>query len=154
MKNETLTSEQLAALGMSDEILANSQTLNSFLTSSGQVKAVFHTHYVNMEKNLCGIEDLICSILTENDSYFKKNIEATGDRHLAIIGSMFTSDIVKEVQNKFTAGSVRYPAQTIKASLSVFMFKKGKIGKIELSGLEDKTRTSCKPRCKWYLIKD
>jgi hypothetical protein len=146
------TSETLNAIAMSREVLSNSQDINNVLTTSQQVKAVFHTHFADMETGECGIENLIARILREREAQFPKGVESTELRQIAVAGAMFTDEIVTEVQNRFTAGSVRYPKQTVKAYLSVFMAKSGKIGRIQLTNSEDKNRTCCKPRCKWYLV--
>jgi hypothetical protein len=77
----------------------------------------------------------------------------TESRKEAIEGSMFTQDIINQVKLRFTAGSIRYPEKTIRAYLSVVMFKNGTVGKIQLKTTEDAARKCPKPRCKWYLIK-
>lgn len=150
MKTDNQAKE--SAIGMSQEVLSNSQDLNNVITTSQTVKAVFHTHYVNLAQGDYGIKDLLTRILREHEACFPKGIETGELRKVAIAGAMFTSEVISEVQSRFTAGSIRYPVQTIKAYLSVFMFKSGQVGKIQLSNAEDKERECCKPRCKWYLI--
>ncbi len=152
MKNETMKNETQAAIAMNREVQSNCQDINNVLTTSGKVKAVFHTHFECMETGECGIADLISRILREREASFPANVEQTELRSIAIAGSMFTSEILAEVQSRFSAGSIRYPLQTVKAYLSVFMRKQGKVGKIQLSNSEDSQRECCKPRCKWYLI--
>ncbi len=160
----TLTNEQQNAIAMSPEILSNSQDINNILTTSGQVRAVFHTHYVNLETKDKGIADLICQILKENGSVFPKDCEQTELRGIAIAGAMFTEEILTEVWKRFSAGSVRYPKQTVKAYLSVWLStdsqpgdkkmlnRKARVGKIKLSSSEDSERECDKPRCKWFLF--
>ena len=150
MKNET-TTEQANAIGMSREVLANSQDINNVLSTSNVVKAAFHTHFVSMENDLAGIADLISAILRENEAVFPLNVGATELRPIAIAGSLFTHEIMAEVQSRFAAGSKRYPLQTVKNYLSTYMPKLGKVGKIQLSGKEDVSRPCPKPRCKWFL---
>ncbi len=152
MKNET-TTEQANAIGMSREVLANSQDINNVLSTSNVVKAVFHTHFVSMEQDLAGIADLISAILREREAVFPLSVSAPDNalRPIAIAGSMFTHEIMAEVQNRFAAGSKRYPLQTVKNYLSTYMPKAGKVGKIQLKGHEDTSRPCPKPRCKWFL---
>lgn len=150
MKNET-TTEQANAIGMSREVLANSQDINNVLSTGNVTKAVFHTHFVSMENDLAGIADLIASILRENEAVFPLNVGATDLRPIAIAGSLFTSEVLAQVQARFTAGSKRYPLQTVKNYLSTYMAKAGKVGKIQLKGNEDTSRPCPKPRCKWFL---
>ena len=159
MKHKTTTAKTEAknAIGMSREVLAGMQDINNVLTTSKRVKAVFHAHYVNMTEGECGIADLICSILKEREACFPLGIENTELRSVAIAAALYTDEIIEAVQARFTAGSIRYPIETIKAYLSCFMSKdtkttKATIGRIHLSKNEDQPRPCCKPRCKWYLI--
>ena len=144
--------ESKNAISMQREILTNCQDINNVLTSAQNVSPLFHSHYVNMDTAAHGIENLIAEILTAREAVFPKGIEHTEFKKVAIAASMFASEIEKEVEARFTAGSCRYPYETIHQYLSVFMFRKGKVGKIKLSGIEDQPRPCCKPRCKWYLI--
>lgn len=152
MNNEMTLTEVNAAIAMSNDILRNSQDINNVLTTSKKVKAVFHTHYADMESGEFGIEQLIVKIMREHGAEFVKGVETTELRQIAIAGSMFISDIETEVQKRFTAGSIRYPHDTIKAYMSAYLLKNGKVGRIQLTNNEDKNRTCCRPRVKWYLI--
>ena len=155
MKHETLTSETneaQAAVAMSREVLSNLRDMNGFLTTSHKVRRVFHAHYADMEAGEFGIADLIARILRENEAIFPAGVETTELRQIAISGAMFTDEIIAKVQAYFTAGSIRYPEQTIRAYLSVFMFRSKQVGKIQLTAKEDIGRPCYKPRCKWYLI--
>lgn len=158
----TTKSEQNLAIEASAEVIASSKDINNFLSASNQVKAVFHTHYANMETGEYGISDLLAKILEENGAVFPKSAanrfkdEAETIPNpffpIAMAGSMFIDDIAKQVATHFTAGSIRYPLATIKTYLSVFMAKKGLVGKIQLKGDEDQGRKSAKPRAKYFLI--
>lgn len=150
----TVSAEAKNALEMSREVLDNSRDLNNVMTTATVVRPVFHTHFVSMDETLFGIADLISDILTQRQAVFPKGVEKTELRKVAISASLYTSEILEAVESRFTAGSVRYPLQTIKSYLSVFM-SKGKgatIGKIQLKGKEDSPRPCDRPRCKWYLI--
>lgn len=151
MKNKKQNEAKTQAVAMSREILANSQDINNVLTTAGE-KPVFHTHYVNLDANESGIADLITRILLENEAVFPANVGETELRQIAIAGSMFTDEILAKVQEYFSAGSTRYPLQTVKNYLSTYMPKAGKVGKVQLKGHEDKTRACPKPRCKWFLL--
>lgn len=149
---ETKANEAKAmAIGMSREILANSRDINNILSVSGIVPPSKQTHYVNTENEESGIEALITRILRENEAIFPANVGETQLRHIAIAGAMFTDEILAKVQEYFSAGSTRYPLQTVKNYLSTYMFKQGKVGKIQLKGFEDKSRECPKPRCVWFL---
>lgn len=146
--NETMKE---TAQGMSRELTQNSQDINGFLTVA-EIQPLTQTHWTNTATGENGIADLITHILRENDSVFPLNVGNTELRQIAIAGSMFTEEILAKVQAYFTAGSTRYPLQTIKNYLATYMFKKGKVGKIQLTGKEDATRECARPRCKWFLV--
>jgi hypothetical protein len=166
----TKTTEQQNAIALQREILSGSQDANNVLTTSGQVGPLFHAHYTNMETAENGIANLIAKILKENGSNFPLNIANSEFRNIAIAGSMFASDIFAATQLEFSAGSIRYPYETIHAYLSVFMSPDNKhklaglprIGKIDLTSNEDYNRPAVmgkdgkkrktKPRRKWFLI--
>jgi len=131
--------------------LANQQDTNNVLTTNN-VSPMFQGHVFNMVTGEHGIENLIISILRQNNSILPKGIENSNLRNVAIASAMFASDIMAIVESYFTAGSTRYRYETIHQYLSVFMFRKGTIGKIKLSNNEDKPRSCFKPRCKWYLV--
>jgi hypothetical protein len=169
MQKQTKKAEKQAAnlaIAMAPEILQNSQDINGALTETGKVRAVFHTHFADVSNDIYGIEKLIADILTQAQAVFPRGIESTELRTIAVAASLFTQDIEDEVIRRFTAGSIRYPLQTIKNYLGAF--GKGKVIKIQLTNAEDSNRNSeenkarriakgknpicLKPRCKWYLI--
>ena len=150
--NMNTTSNENPSIALQGEILNGSMDINNVLTSAHNVKSCFHTHYVNMETAKHGIENLIVAILTERMAIFPKDIQATEFRAMAIATSLFTSEIINEVQARFAAGSIRYPNATIHHYLSIVMTKKGKVSNIKLSNYEDANRSSCKPRVKWFLV--
>jgi hypothetical protein len=151
INNENQNEDQKNAIGMASALLNNSKDINNTLTVSKITRSIFHTHYANMETSEFGIGDLICKILRSNDACFSLAIETSELRNIAIAGSMFTEQILEKVKEIFTAGSIRYPEKTVRATLSVTLFKLKKIGKIQLTNKEDEERECCKPRCKWYL---
>ena len=162
MKNETtiLMQSQAEAIALNPETMQAARDLNGTLTQSGAIRNVFFAHYADMSTGESGIADLICLILREHDAIFPKGVESTELRPIAVAGSMFTSEILAEVQARFTAGSTRYPLETVKHYLSTTL-REGKaqagpvaiVGKIQLQGCEDSNRTCRRPRCKYYLIK-
>lgn len=133
---------------MSGEILATLQDINNLIADG--TRYAFRNHYVNTETGDCGIESLISKILTDNSANFDAGIELTPMRSIAIGHAMFASEIIEIVRQNF--GPDRYTDGTIHHYLSVFMMKKGLIGKIKLSNSEDKLRECCKPRIKFYLV--
>ena len=153
--NET----QQNAINFNREVISGSKDINNFLSASGKVAPVFHTHFTDMESGKNGIANLIAKILIENDAVFPRDIENTELRSIAIASAMLTSEIMAQVEEQFKCGSNRYPQATIENYLSVFMFRqtgkhlsKVKVGKIQLTKTEDVSRKCPKPRCKWYLI--
>lgn len=149
----TLSDAIKAARDLNREILSGLRDINNVLSTAENVGPLFHNHYVNMETGRNGIENLITDILTENGAYFDTGIEHTPNRGLAIASAMFASDIIREVQNRFSDGTKRYPDSTIYQYLSVKMFPKGTVGKITLTNLEDCLRECNRPRLMWYIVK-
>ena len=153
MKLNTTESEAEAkafAVSLSAETLQASRDINVTLTACETVKPHVMTLYVNPALNLQGIADLIAYILTEREAIFPAGIELTELRAVVIAGSLFRSQIEREIQNAFTSGTTRYPLQTVKNFLGVY--GKGIIGKIQLSSAEDTGRPCKRPRCKYFLI--
>jgi hypothetical protein len=146
-ENET---PQALAIALTGETLEASQAINNTLTITEQVKPVFMAHYANAKLDVCGIIALVSDILREGQAEFPRNAHETELRKIVVAASMFTSEIFAQVQARFTAGSTRYPLQTVKNVLSTYA--KGTIAKIKLTNQEDKPRNCAKPRCKWYLI--
>jgi hypothetical protein len=151
------------AVAMQCDLLSNTQDINNVLSTANNVSPLFMGHYFNMESGEHGIETLIMEILRSNDSVFKASVsfDSKGKhehykdnslRSVVIAHSMFTEDIIFQVQSRFTAGSKRYPYVTIHAYLSMFMQKAGTVGKVKLTNAEDKPRPCFKPRCKWFII--
>lgn len=145
--NETLPTELVKEL--SPEILTTLADTNNLFAQIG-VPLAFRTHYVSTENGVNGIEQLIAKILTDANAVFTAGIETTEFRSLAIAQSLFVSEIIASVRNVF--GSDRYPDATIHQYLSVFMTKNKSVSKIKLTNVEDKNRSCCKPRTKFYLV--
>ena len=165
LKLNTENEEKAFAVAASDETIEACQAVNNTLTIA-EVRPNFQAHYANAQLGVYGIMDLVRDILREAQAEFPRGIEATELRKIAVAASMFTSEILAEVQARFSAGSTRYQVQSVKNCLSTYggnaIYKKGplagkligdgSIAKIWLSNEEDQPRTSPKPRCKWYLI--
>ena len=141
--------EKAAAVSMSAEIVDTCKAVNNTLSVAG-VRAHFQAHYANAELDVYGILALVKDILREAQAEFPRGLETTELRKIAVAASMFTKDILREVENRFAAGGFRYKVQAVKNCLSTY--GKGEIGKINLTNTEDQPRECDKPRCKWYLI--
>ena len=141
--------EKAASVAMSSQVVATSKEINNILAVSG-VRAHYQAHYANAELDVCGILALVKDILREAQAEFPRGIEATELRKIAVAASMFSSEILREVEERFSAGGFRYKIQAVKNVLSTY--GKNEIGKITLTNAEDKPRDCAKPRCKWYLI--
>ncbi len=156
-------SEKKNAIALNREIVSGSQDINNVLSTSGKVSPLFHAHYTNMESGDNGISALIMEILKERDAVFPANFDAVkkshyndnGVRPIVIAASLFTREILDEVEARFTAGTKRYPLETVEAYLSVWLVRGGKVGKVKMTKTEDsinRPKNWSKPRCKWFLI--
>ena len=141
-----LTLEQLNAINITPEAYASARDLNTILTSTGTVSPVFMAHHFDPTTGKNGIKNLILDILVKAGAVFADD----QDREAIIHTGMFTSQIMAECQNRFSAGSSRYPLQTIKSYLSVFMRRESSIGFIKLTRTEDTTRKGTKCRYVWF----
>ena len=149
--NETLNAT-VEAKKMQRELLANATDSNNVLTTAENIAPMFLAPYFNMTSGECGIELLIVSILRDNGSTFPSNIASTEFRQVGINGSMYASEIISEVQNRFAAGSTGYPYSTVYAYLcNKENKKKSGILAIKLTNSEDKPRPCPKPRQKYFL---
>jgi len=146
---------------MSREMLSHTQDIGNVLTVA-DCPSTFQGHYFNLESAKHGVANLIAEILVEREAQFKAGIEQGELRQIAIAASMFTEEIKAEIDNRFTAGTSRYPLKTVKQYLGVlqnpaskwYIAGLPKVAKIQLTGKEDSDRKSCRPRCKWYLVQE
>jgi hypothetical protein len=154
LKNNNMSETKAAknAISMQREIASNQQDNNNTFSTSNMVGPLFHNHYVNMETGLNGIENLITEILTEAEAIFPAGIENGEFRKVAIAASLFPHEIFAAAEIKFSAGSKRYPLETIWQYLGVRMKRANTVGKIQLKGTEDQERDCDRPRSKWYLV--
>ena len=150
MKDTLITETQQGAIDMSSVVVENCMAINNTLAETKKVTGFYGTHYANAELDVCGIVALVQDILRENDAVFSRGIENTELRNIGIAASMFTSDIIAKVQERFASAGMRYKAQAVKNVLSTY--GKDSIAKIQLTNNEDKPRPCSKPRAKWYLI--
>jgi hypothetical protein len=150
-KMQEQNEEKAAAVAMTPEILSASQSINNTLTVAG-VRPHYQTHYANAQLDVYGIMALVRDILRDKQAELPRGIENTELRHIAVAASLFTSEILAEVQVRFAAGSTRYQTQSVKNCLSTYGKHDGTIGKIKLSNAEDNPRKCAKPRCKWYRV--
>ena len=164
--NDTLITEtQQGAIDMSSVVVENCMAINNTLAETKKVTGFYGTHYANAELDVYGIVALVQDILRENDAVFSRGIENTELRNIGIAASMFTSDIIAKVQERFASAGLRYDEQAVKNVLSTYgregktktkngkaVVSTGHIAKIQLTNNEDKPRPCSKPRAKWYLI--
>lgn len=137
---------------MQRDLLSNAVDSNNVLTTAENIGPMFLAPYFNMNNGDGGIENLIMEILTDNGSTFPKDIASTEFRQVGINGSMYASEIIGEVQNRFAAGSTGYPPATVYAYLcNPKNKKKSGIVAIKLTNSEDKPRPCPKPRQKYFL---
>lgn len=143
---KTTKNEQIASLVR--EVHQNIIDGNNVLTTA-HVPPVLQGHN---EAN--GITGLIAEILKDNGAEFPLGVETTEFRKIAVAAGMFATDIAAQVQLRFSAGSSRYPKESVQVYLAVYLAKKGLVGKIQLTKYEDKDRpcSCCKPRTKYFLV--
>ena len=149
MKTDNATTELATECDFFSEMFALARDTNHVYTKKG-ISPVFQNHYVT--DNAYGIQMLILEILENNGATFELGShENSAMADIIIAASLFTSQIWENKENAF-GGSWRYPLATIQHYLSVYMPKKGTIGRIQLSNDQDKDRPAGndKPRCKWY----
>jgi hypothetical protein len=144
-KNEAKT----FALSVSAETMQAVQAANNTLTVS-DVRSHFQGHYANAQERVYGILMLVADVLAKHDAEFPRNAHTGELRKIVAAGSMFTSEILAEVESRFAAGGMRYKVQAVKNVLSTYGVEF--IAKIQLTKTEDMPRECDKPRCKWYLI--
>lgn len=155
------------AIALSAETVQACKDIATTLTETKVVRPVFMPHIADAQNDICGIQSLISDILTQAEAIFPRGIEATELRPIAVAASLTTQSILTEVERRFSAGTTRYPYQTVRNYLSVY--GKGTFGQIALSNAEDSDRNNADnvawrkahgaktgiclaPRSKWYLI--
>ena len=134
-----------------EEVGQNCQDINHVLTGCG-VKPHVQTHWTDTTTGQGGLALLIEQILRSAGAEFVAGIEQSPLRTVAICSSLYTEQIIALVQAKFAGGSSRYPDQSVRNYLSTYMTKSGLVGQIKLTNKEDRERSCCRPRTKWYLV--
>lgn len=145
------TEEKAFAVSQSNEVIETCKAINNTLTTA-EVRPHFQAHYANAQLDVCGIMALVRDILREAQAEFPRNAHTTELVNIVIAASMFTSEIIAEVEKRFAAGSTRYKAQSVKNCLSTYGKQDGTIAKVQLTSAQDQPRKCCKPRCKWYRV--
>lgn len=151
-----MNTELNQATQMLPDVTATLIDCNNIMTTAG-VANVFQCHYPTG-----GIQKLITEILTDSNAIFpacydkisKAHYSANPFRKLVLAASLTADEILAEVENRFSAGSTRYPYETVIMYLSVFMVRKGQIGKVKQTNYEDANRpkSSNRPRQKFFLV--
>ena len=132
-------------------ILPTERALNAVFAAKG-IDFIFRTHYVNVTAGICGIEQLVKSILVKRGAVFASGTENGNLRAVAVAGAMFKSEIESEVRKAF--GVNRYPETTLRVILGNSKFKSGQgpdngIRQIQLTARED--ASGRKPRAKYFI---
>jgi hypothetical protein len=134
------------------EVVDTSIDLNNITKSGGVNTFVFGCHYIDLKTGACGIKQLLHAILASRGYSHPQGAEKTALRPIVIAGSMFYSDLENEVRRAFCVAGIRYPKNTLRVYLANSKNEKdNKIQSIQLLGTEDATRTSPKPRAKYFL---
>lgn len=151
LKLNTENEEKALAIELSGETIEACQAVNNTLSTAG-VRAHFQAHYANAQLDVYGVLALVRDILREAQAEFPRGIETTELRKIAVSASMFTSEILAEVERRFAAGGFRYKVQAVKNCLSTYGKQDGTIASIKLTNEEDQPRECSKPRFKWYRV--
>lgn len=132
---------------ISATVLATEIDLLNVLGSIGVNTGFFGTHFTDIENGVCGIGQLIESILKSNGSVFPDGIEKTSLRGIAIAGAMFRDEIDSCIRAVFAEARLRYPDSSLRVYLTGH--KKG-FSKFRAIRLNSNEKTS-KVRTKYYL---
>jgi len=141
-----------AAAAVASDIIDTSKDLLSVEIAADVNTYKFGPHYVDTANDIAGIGELLESILKAFGCVHEMGIENTEKRAKAIGKSMFMSELDREVRRAFAEAGKRYPQNSLRVYLS--NHKAGFVfGSIQLKGEEDTSRTSPKPRAKYYFPK-
>lgn len=151
MNTEIKNEAKAEAIALTEETIEACKAVNNTLTVA-EVSPFFQAHYANAQIDVYGVMGLVRDILREAQAVFPRGIEATALRKIAVSASLFTSEIIDEVQRRFAAGTTRYQPQSVRNCLSTYGKQDGTIGKIDLTPKEDQPRKCKMPRSKWYLV--
>lgn len=101
-----------------------------------------------------GIRGLIAEILIEADAVFSAGAHETELSQIVIASALTPQQIMDRAEEKFTAGTTRYPFSTIATYLAHYMLKAGEVVKVEGDALGPrKGKQKTKPRkAKYYLV--
>jgi hypothetical protein len=121
--------------------------LNQSMTATQKIPPQLQAHFPEG-----GLRGLIIKILRTHGAAWTGDTQLPSDRAAAIKAAMFVEEIVSKCKEIFTAGTIRYPKQSVKNCLGE-MAKDSEVGKIGLSNGEDSNRECDRPRSKWYLVK-
>ncbi len=130
---------------MSQDILATSQDLNAIL-ATGEIKKLVMTHYVNTEREIAGIEQLIRAILQDNGAVFPRDSHLSEMRQIVLAKAMRLKEIESEVRKCF--GWERYPQSSLRVYLNA---KMADVCTIKQTAQEDKGHYKTRPNRKYYL---
>ena len=159
-----MTENQEKTISLPKTIVANSRTVNQILTLK-EIEPQFQNHIViingnDRKKNIIGIADYLVSILkARNASFPQKTIDNKDFRPLLVKSGMLAEELIEIVKKNFSEGTSRYSPNSIRVYLSAHLGKnsvigiqRNRIGKIRLVEDEDKNRTCCASRCKYFAI--
>lgn len=148
---DTDASENSAfSIGLSPEVIMDCKSINNLIEAQAIVKPHFCTHYANAELDSYGIFGIVCEVLRECEAVFKRGIENTDMRDIALTFAPTTAQIIALARPKFNAAApkMRYKPQAVKNVLSTYGAKKIRRIKLEPSEMVGRARS------KWYLIKE
>jgi len=146
------TPEAAAACALSDILFATSKDSNHVMTTALNVRPVFMTHYVRMDKSvngidaMAGVKDFIVNYLRERGAEFSA-ADIAANPNLPMEKGICGSPIKAAMRQEFTDGSTRYCDQSMKNYLCTFMPSAGILGKYHFPAPVGQDRI------KYYLIK-
>lgn len=129
-----------------NEIIKTSIALNTTLQRN-EVRPLVRAHFVDTNKGIQGIAELINFILASKDAVLTAEEIDTLPRGEKINRGIRFDEIIAEVREAF--GDARYPDSTIRVYLTT---KAKNIFRLQMTSEEDAERTSPKPRCVYLLV--
>lgn len=147
VKEVTQETASDAVKAISQEIIADNKAMNRLLekVEHKEVKVHFGTHYVDVKKNIHGMEQLLVAIMTSANAI----VSGTSARQEMLDKGMLFNEIEKRFRQKAGSALNRYGSQSIYTYL---IQKMPYIVKCQMTSSEDIDRTSRKPRTKYALL--
>jgi hypothetical protein len=136
-----------AVKAISSEIIADNKAMNKLLekVEDKAVRVHFGTHYVDVKRNVHGMEQLLVSIMSNANAI----VSDTSARQEILDKGLLFSEIEKRFRQKAGSALNRYGKQSVYTYL---IQKMPYVVKYQMTSAEDSERTSRKPRVRYALL--